>query len=442
MRLQKYVKPFEYDARGFLYDQINSVLYEVPYSVYFLITHHKFDELQKKFIDIYSFLTSKVVIVVDNFNDLQYLNSVIKQHNQPMPSQVSLTIAPTLNCNFRCLYCYEEKTARQVLFMSKETADNVIKFIRHQLQGPNASVSISWYGGEPLLAMNTIYYISQEIKKVIGNRLYSEVTTNGFLLTEKVAKMLQECNVGHAQITIDGLKETHDKRRPFIGKGISSFDTIVKNIQQNAKYFERINLRINVDKQNKDEIPELVDYLRSIFPSNVNYYFARTRFESPGTSFSRSYYFTEKEYADFMIKHPSYNVLLNPGYSCGATNPSSHVIDPNGNLFRCWNEVGQKERSVGDVVNGITNWDRYTRWMNFGTDMLSNKCKQCSIVGLCVGGLCPFNVVFPNEGFDKQLCIPAKYYLDDLILRRVLLNENITKVGLGNNQQSNQQNKR
>jgi len=35
MRLQKYVKPFEYDARGFLYDQINSVLYEVPYSVYF-----------------------------------------------------------------------------------------------------------------------------------------------------------------------------------------------------------------------------------------------------------------------------------------------------------------------------------------------------------------------------------------------------------------------
>lgn len=441
MRLQKYVKPFEYDGRGFLFNQIYSRVYEIPYGAYYLIKKNKFNEVQQKYPDLYTFLTSNNVIVVDNFNDFQYIDYTVKQFNQRNNNNnnLGLTIAPTLNCNFKCTYCYEERAARQVLFMNKETSDNVINFIRHQIGGPNASVFISWYGGEPLLAMNTIYYISQELKKLYGNRLNASITTNGFLLTEKVAKMLQESNVTSAQITVDGLKETHDERRPFIGGNVSSFDTIINNIKHNAKYLRRIDIRANIDKQNEEEIPLLFEYLRGILPNNVYYYASRTRLESPGTSFPKEYYYKQEEYADFMCKNPGFNALLNVGYGCGATNPRSYVIDPRGDLFKCWHEVGQPEKKVGDVFNGITNWDRNMRWLSYGTDMLSNRCKQCSLVGLCFGGLCPYRVAFPAETFDKEICIPAKYCLDDLLIRRVILNQDVIKVGFPQTQQNGAQ---
>jgi len=182
MRTSKFIKPFEYEGRGFVFYQVYAKLFEIPYGAYYLLKQNKFTELQEKFPDVFSFFTSNNILVADNFSELQFLDLTIKRHNQSPNDRnyLSLTIAPTLNCNFMCPYCYEEENARQVSFMSKEVTDNTLRFIKHQLNGPNAGVSISWYGGEPLLAVHTIQYISQELKKVIGNRLSASITTNGF----------------------------------------------------------------------------------------------------------------------------------------------------------------------------------------------------------------------------------------------------------------------
>ena len=40
----------------------------------------------------------------------------------------SLTIAPTSNCNFRCVYCYEKDTIKPIT-MSVETQDMLIEFV-------------------------------------------------------------------------------------------------------------------------------------------------------------------------------------------------------------------------------------------------------------------------------------------------------------------------
>jgi len=130
---------------------------------------------------VFNTLIEGKILVDDNFDDLQELDNAVRNYNLTGDSSaIGLTIAPTLSCNFRCIYCYEESAGHQPIFMSKETADNVIRFIRHQLRGPRPTVSIEWYGGEPLMAIDTVYYISQELKKVLGDRMSNSIVTNWF----------------------------------------------------------------------------------------------------------------------------------------------------------------------------------------------------------------------------------------------------------------------
>ena len=57
-------------------------------------------------------------------------------------------ILPTLGCNARCFYCYEE--GRQQVSMSPETLDRAIAFIL-ATRRKNTELHLKWFGGEPLL---------------------------------------------------------------------------------------------------------------------------------------------------------------------------------------------------------------------------------------------------------------------------------------------------
>lgn len=64
------------------------------------------------------------------------------------------------------------------------------------------------------------------------------------------------------QITLDGLEETHNKRRPHI-KEKGSFKKIINNLDKLIKLQPDIvvHLRVNVDNENKDEFPQLLKFL-------------------------------------------------------------------------------------------------------------------------------------------------------------------------------------
>ena len=433
MRLQRYVKPFAYDKRAFLFDQIGAKIYEIPYSTFNTIQQGRYDDLAKEQQNLYTFLRLNFIIVDDNFDDAHYLDYKIEEYNKANDNIFSLTIAPTLNCNFKCIYCYEEGKGRQPIFMSKRTADATINFIKNHITTNNTKLFITWYGGEPLLAIHTVYYISQELKKTYGNRLNASIITNGFLLTEKVAKMLQESNVTSVQITVDGLKETQNRRRPFIIEGVDTYTTVMNNIKNNAHYFKVISLRVNVDKDNENEVPFLAEEVWKNCGNNVSVYIARTRLESYfSTRYNKDICFTDEEWAEYVSDNPSSHSALRAIYGCGATRSNSFVIDAFGDLSKCWHEVGQHDKAVGDVVNGITNWDRYMRWMSYGVNRFRDECKECFLLGLCAGGQCPYKTLFPSENLGPGFCLPEKYNLEMFLRRAIDKNHNIIQVGFSN----------
>ena len=74
---------------------------------------------------------------------------------------LSLTIAPTMACNFRCIYCFEKGHYGNSL-MDGETQIALMNFIKSHLDGVK-NINVTWFGGEPLLGMSVIESLSEQI---------------------------------------------------------------------------------------------------------------------------------------------------------------------------------------------------------------------------------------------------------------------------------------
>ena len=73
---------------------------------------------------------------------------------------LSLTITPTLACNFKCRYCYENPS--HVETMSEEVQDKVVSFVQ---SFPSVKeLVVTWYGGEPLLALDVVERLTSRLK--------------------------------------------------------------------------------------------------------------------------------------------------------------------------------------------------------------------------------------------------------------------------------------
>ena len=76
-------------------------------------------------------------------------------------AHLGLTLCPTLQCNFRCPYCFEASQADGAT-MSPETVDRLIAFIASYKDARR--LSLAWYGGEPTLAWEVIEDLTARVQ--------------------------------------------------------------------------------------------------------------------------------------------------------------------------------------------------------------------------------------------------------------------------------------
>lgn len=321
---------------------------------------------------------------------------VLREKEKFNSTLLSLTIAPTMACNMRCPYCYEDKKNK---FMSKEIQDEILKFISFQFETNKllSQLEVNWYGGEPLLQTETIYSLSKRMISFCSEKNISykaSMVTNGVLLNLHTAKKLkEECNVGHVQITVDGMPNFHDKRRIFVdGKG--SFDIIMENIE-NIRAFMPITLRMNVDKENETEVAKLFSYLTNErkWNSNPNFYIAPVDKYSEYGCLSGC--FSKEEFApinlDFLHQTYMFDRLQALGIifrsskriHCGAEQMNSYVIDPDGYYYKCWVDIGNSKKSAGHISKPYYYSENLRKWLMCS---LPEKCKECIYLPMCQGG--------------------------------------------------------
>lgn len=326
---------------------------------------------------------------------------------------LSLTIAPTTSCNFRCPYCYEKGIKYHT--MTDEVINDTIEFINSK---ESRMINICWYGGEPLLNIDIIEKITKGINKGNVNIKHSMVT-NGYLLRGSTLQKVKDLGINDIQITVDGTQEIHDSRR-FLYNGGKTFDTIIENITNACEYM-KISLRVNVDMTNVNYVDDLMEYLKekNIF-DKIHIYLAPVDNINETQKDSRNLYinnkvdfFSEKQ-KDFLeknldeISRVSFFEERSP-YLCGAVSMHSFLIDPLGDIYNCWNDIGRKSYAVGNVREGVESINELYKWLSY--DPFSDQeCLNCNIFPICLNG-CPHSVIRKN----KKICNTNKNSYKDLL---------------------------
>lgn len=325
-------------------------------------------------------------------------------------NSIGLTIAPTMSCNFRCPYCYEK--GREYVTMSKETVEKVKEYFVN-LKEHYHNIGITWYGGEPLLAVPII----EELMKSVYNNFSCEnvsanVITNGYLLTEDVVRKMKEFNISNIQITIDGPPEIHNKRR-CLPSGEDTFFVILTNMRKALEIYPelRISIRVNIDKSNVDGVDKIIQYLEKydlvnrtflyLAPvTNINETctegscFNTREFAKEELSFFKRN--SEKGYS--FINLPQRNVAM-----CGAVSSNSCIIDARGDLYKCWDDVSNLDEKVGSLYDKSSSMNaNLVKWLSHTIEN-DEECRNCSYLPVCMGG-CP-NYWIKNK---KKNCVSIK----------------------------------
>ncbi|MEZ5357740.1 MAG: SPASM domain-containing protein [Candidatus Zixiibacteriota bacterium] len=345
---------------------------------------------------------------------------------------LSLTIAPTLACNFGCDYCFERHSP---IRMNEETEKALLSFAEQHLGKVN-HLQTTWFGGEPTLCLSQIERLqakfSELCEKIGATFEPGMIVTNGYLLDKTMAIRLKAAGITLAQITLDGPKEIHDTRRP-LKNGQGSFDRIIENVSRIYDILQ-IALRINIDRDNIDAAADMVEELKDRgLLQHINVHFAQVTASGATCASIRDRCFSDREFSErqaqlyrklfdrdiYMVEYPQ----VFSGGHCGAVSENSFVISPTGDIFKCWEELSlDAEKSVGNISSKVSthrqqeNGENYLAWDPF----CKSECRKCNILPICMGG-CPVQGMRMGDP-DKGACSPFKYSLKEMLVLRYLCN--------------------
>ncbi|MEW8355077.1 MAG: radical SAM protein [Candidatus Thiodiazotropha sp.] len=323
----------------------------------------------------------------------QYKRNVLCFDN----SHMDLSICPTLGCNFQCPYCFEH-TQKDVVFMSSETISDLVSFIR-SFQSLK-SISVTWYGGEPTInhAFEIVREITHRIKNLDLQFKEGGLITNAYLLGKDKIDQLNDLNINNVQITIDGPQETHDARR-ILASGGPTFHRIMDNIDtlMNSSYSGNCNIRVNLDQANLASFFRIREYLLERYKGKKLTVYAGHVDTTTDKDKDSNCNLCAQEWTDFTIKQfrklsiPSGEGVYPLGAIfniCSANTKNSFVIGPEGELYKCWEDVGQENMVVGNVSSDTPfNNNELVALYSTGTDpFLDQECKECSVFPICSGG--------------------------------------------------------
>jgi uncharacterized protein len=185
--------------------------------------------------------------------------------------------------------------------------------------------------------------------------------------------------------------------RPLAG-GKSSFWGIVKNLQHAVNYFP-ISLRMNVDMENILHTEEMLQILAdegladklSVYPGQI--VGIKDGSGSPSSTYGTAC-FTNLEFAraerDFVALAGRYGfsrpTLPKPsGAPCTAVRANELVVGSEGELYKCWDSVGNKREVIGDIRDYKKTNSRMQKWLKY--DPFSDaECRSCIALPVCMGG--------------------------------------------------------
>lgn len=315
----------------------------------------------------------------------------------------------TRKCNMHCKYCLRDISSEHNS-ISTHIVKDICKFIRNYCEKYKLKdITIQPWGGEPLIELENILLIRQELSD-LETHVHFTVETNGLLLTEDTIEKLYNNKIGIG-ISIDGYEEVHDKQRVF-ENGYGTHNIVEKNLfRAKEKYGNFLGTITTLTRINATHIENILEYYAiNLGLKNVKFNYVH---ESMFTE-CRDLCLSKEEIAETEIRLLNKLVELNENgfeitehniavklkniltrkftdicHSCGCTGGKKMIVfDMNGNYYPC-ELTDIPSESIGNIYDDkdlIVNLVDAIKNKDFFIEKKEEKCLNCMWDVYCKGG--------------------------------------------------------
>lgn len=400
-KISKYNYVVEKDSRYIIFNGVTCcciILTENEYEDYISQTDSNFVE---KFVRMGFYVDEKID---------ETKKFIEKSQNYGLNNKLLyIRLYSTTCCNATCSYCYEGDM--KPMNMTIEMADRVYNFIEKKYNG-HEEICIEWFGGEPLLNVSVISYLSEKIDVFannVGCKFWARMITNGSLIHLIDHNNFKKWKLTHIQITLDGLKRQYEQIKNY--KDATTYETIIKNIDYALKQNLKVTIRINYSEDTIYNCLQLIKELNAFFPEkrNIRIYGKRIMLKNKNnsanasTNLDISIFDTCVEYGFVKKIERTINCRL---IGCVAKNKDAYMIMSDGNIGKC-SQAMADYNYIGHIDTGI---DKLKERVWIAT-RLEEICLNCRLLPICNGG-CLYEKI--NE---KEYCMTSDRMLKHKLLK-------------------------
>jgi uncharacterized protein len=319
----------------------------------------------------------------------------------------ALSLAVAQKCNLGCAYCYAQQgnfggpDSSMSIEVAKAAVDRLL-----ENAPPGEKVSLAYLGGEPLVSRFVLRAATEYAAKqaaAAGVEIAFALTTNATLLTEGDAEFFERYAFT-ITVSIDGVRETHNRLRPF-KSGQGSYDRVVersKLMLSRSPRLSHVTARVTVTPRNlrlQDTLDELIQlgFDGVLFspvlssPTGADQ-MDKSEFDAMLAQLIECGRAFERQLRDNNI-YPFLNVISTlrrihqqnrDAYPCGAGGGYLGVSSTGG-LYACHRFVDDDLGAMGNVADGVDR-PKQRRWLSDRNVHTQEPCRTCWARYLCSGG--------------------------------------------------------
>lgn len=432
-KFSKYNLSFDLEGQHYIYNTLSTALARLDEKTFYAVQKDDVSLIDAAFVENMSDQRFVADGNADESTEYLYFYNHIRFGRSA--KVISVTFIPSYACNLACPYCLQGQNKTNVS-INIEDIDVILAFISKTIEDsvtigvPITKIVASLYGGEPMLQKHALICFSDGIKSV-AEKYHCEIifsmTSNMTLLDDDMIELIGKHQI-NVQVSVDGTKEQHDKRRIF-ADGSGTYNVILKNLARllDAGLKKFVVIRLNIDKNNLDEAEDIFTAVCE-FSDDVYFGFLDT-FKGHNDSFSGQCVYNliypkivTETFNDIYQKYGRV-----PSTSFGKMSPCAMVcenkffIDPQLNVYKCEILVNRPEYSVGYIDCGgefIKNAEFYKQ-MNRTPEIFPD-CLACKLLPLCAGG-CAGKAAINGGTMNKPHCMFSEesliVFLKDYIKR-------------------------
>lgn len=304
-------------------------------------------------------------------------------------------------CNLACDYCfankgkYDKPNEQMKWSVAKKAIDTLANTV---IENSGSNMTISFFGGEPLLSFKLIQDIVQYIKVKYHNIHCTYMITTNATLIDREKALFMENNKFDIMISIDRNEKMHNRYRKYLS-GRGSYIDVIKGINKFSNK-SILNARITITDANADIVSYIGDILELGFKRitfAVDYNISEKNFEIFIASLKK---LIEKYLIDIQnnkfyeitnFSRVIINIALNQRNLSHCNAGISYLaVSADGTYYRCPRFVGHSKFSLGDVKESKILQNKlkdFKKKVKDDPTKRNIKCKKCKFVYLC-GGMC------------------------------------------------------